>query len=446
VDRVEDLDKRVSRMGAPRVAVVGAGFAGIAAAVELVRNRVSVTLFEANRTAGGRARRVEYRGTILDNGQHLLLGAYREMLALMRFVGVREGALRREPLSIQYVGSLSLRALRLPAPLHLLFAVATARGIDAADRFAAVRFSAAIRRAEAGANESETVAAFLGRHRQTSRMRRLLWEPLCIAALNTPAERASARVFARVLHDALLRRRGDSDLLLPAVDLSALLPDPALVWLGERGTEIVLGKRVAAVVPAPAGWTLRMSDGARQFDGVICATAPREAAALLADVVPLAPLASRLEGIAHEPITTVYLQYDARLRLPFPMLGIDGGHAQWLFDRDALSGARGLVAAVMSASGGHAGLDQDVLGTLVHRDVERVAGPLPAPRWTKVITERRATFACTPGAFRPPEQTGQPRLLLAGDYTAGPYPATLESAVQSGTRAARLILEGLGTR
>ena len=428
----------------PRVAVVGAGYAGIAAAVELVHHRIPVTLFEANHTAGGRARRVEYRGTILDNGQHLILGAYRDLLALARVVGAPSGCLRREPLALEYPGSLSLRAPRIPSPFHLLFALATARGLDASDRIAALRFSRAIRGAESSAREDETVAHYLGRHRQTERLRRLLWEPLCVAALNTPAASASARVFARVLRDALLRRREDSDLLFPAVDLSALLPDPALLWLGERGTEIVMGRRVSSLLPDPSGWLLQMAEGSRRFDAVICATAPREAATLLAGISPLAPLVSGLTNLAHEPITTVYLQYDARLRLPFPMLGIASEHTQWLFDRDALAGARGLVAAVISASGAQAGLDQDVLGTLVHRDVERVAGPLPAPRWAKVISERRATFACIPGAFRPPAPTGLRGLYLAGDYTAGPYPATLESAVQSGTHSARLILEGLG--
>ncbi len=427
-------------MSPRRIAIVGAGYAGIAAAVELVRGGAAVTLLDANRTAGGRARRVEYRGAVLDNGQHILLGAYRQTLALMKSVGAPASALRHHRLAIHYPGTLELAAPSLPAPLHLAAALATARGLGFMERSAAFALAFAIRRAEEAAREGETVADFLGRHDQPERVRRLLWEPLCVAALNTPAERADARVFSRVLCDALTRTRADSDLLLPAFDLSSLLPDPAIAWLGERGTEILLGTRVTALARTSGGWRLATSDGPREFDAVVCATAPYEASSLLGSVPTLAPLAARISAIAHEPITTVYLQYDSRVHLPFPMTGVENGHAQWLFDREALGGTRGLVAAVISASRAQAALDHDVLATAVHREVERLGGTLDPPRWTKVITEKRATFACTPGAWRPAADTGAPGLALAGDYTEGPYPATLEAAVASGLRAAQSLL------
>jgi squalene-associated FAD-dependent desaturase len=420
---------------------VGAGYAGIAAAVELVRRDVAVTVYDANRTAGGRARRVEYRDTVLDNGQHILLGAYRETLDLLRAVGAPQSALRREPLTLRYPGTLDFSAPRLPAPLHLAAALALARGLTFGERIAAFRFSVAIRRAEHAADEGETVAAMLARHGQPGRLRRLLWEPLCVAALNTPAQRADARVFSRVLHDALLRGRADSDLVLPTVDLSALLPDPAIAWLGERGAEIVLGQRVISLSRDREQWHVVTPVGGHAFDATICATAAHEACALLEGIAGLEPLAAKIATIAHEPISTVYLQYESPVRLPALMTGVDGGHAQWLFDRGAISGARGQVAAVISASRREAAIDHDVLATAVHRDIERLAGPLQAPLWTKVITEKRATFACVPGVFRPSAQTGVPGLALAGDYTQGPYPATLEAAVQSGIRAARTILD-----
>ena len=184
-----------------------------------------------------------------------------------------------------------------------------------------------------------------------------------------------------------------------------------------------------------------MGNGARmhRFSHVICATPPTVTANLLRPVAALANTVTAIERLAHQPIYTVYLQYPASVTLPHPMLGLHQRIGQWLFDKGQIAEQHGLIAAVISAEGIHQNLSQDELAQKVDSELREEFGIADAPLWVKVIAEKRATFCCLPDLQRPPQQTALPHLFLAGDYTAGDYPATLEGAVMSGIQCANLI-------
>lgn len=437
-----------------RVAVAGGGWAGCAAAVELAARGMQVTLFEAARTLGGRARAVDVRGMALDNGQHILLGAYRDSLRMMRKVGVDvDAALLRLPVQMRYPAGgdgMDFAAPRLPAPLHLLAALARARGLARADKLALARLHSAARWMGWRLDHDCPVAELLARFDQTERLTRLLWRPLCIAALNTPPERASANVFLAVLRDSLgARRRSASDMLLPRLTMGALFPEPAGAWLAARGHRVRLGTQVAALAREDGGWRLDLGGDAapESFDAVVLATPSTQSAALLAPLPETAPLAARLRALGHEPIATCYLQYapGTRLDLPFYALLDDPERGRWgqfVFDRGRLDPARdGLLAVVVSAAADAAALAREDLATAISAQLAQDLGrpELARPAWTQLITEKRATFSCTPGLVRPGNETGLPGLVLAGDYTASDYPATLETAVRSAQAAATAI-------
>ncbi len=412
--------------GTPRdsVAIVGAGYAGMAAAVALAERGVAVEVFEAGPVPGGRARRVRTRGRIYDNGQHLLVGAYRELLRLMRTVHAPEDSLLRLPLELRYARGFALRALPLPAPLGLLGGLLLARGVPLSERVGAVRFMRAMRAQRFRLREDCSVDALLARHRQQGDLGRYLWAALCVAALNVVPERASANAFLAVLRDTLEGPPGASDLLLPRVDLSRLFPEPAAAFVETRGGRVHLRHPVRDLT------TLRA-----RFARVIVAVGPQQLPAL-------AP-ALAFET-SYEPIFTVYLQFEGRLRLARPMLGLDGGLVQWVFDRDRLCDEPGQLACVISAEGPHTALAHDVLAARCAEEL-RVALPgLPPLHGAQVIAEKRATVACTPGATRPGTRTPLEGVYRAGDYTDPEYPPTLEAAVRSGLRAAQTVLEDAG--
>jgi len=431
--------------------VVGGGWAGCAAAVALADAGHAVTLYEAARTLGGRARAIEAHGRQLDNGQHIMLGAYDATLGLLRRVGVKaRDALLRLPLQMRYppaTDAMDFVAPPLPAPLHMLVALLRAKGLRREDKLALARFSTSARWMGWQLYNDCSVAELLERFDQTPRLTRLMWRPLCLAALNTAPEQASAKVFLAVLRDSLGAKRAASDMLLPRLLLDALFPDAARRHVEQRGGRVLTGARVESVKRDGERWRVGTNGGCVKYDAVVLATAPWQAANLLRALPGTDALASQLDAFAYEPISTVYLQYDPALRLPLPFCALldepeHGIWGQFVFDRGQLDqGQDGLLAVVISGASAAAALERDVLAASVAAQLASAFGieALARPRWHQVITEKRATFACTPDLARPDNVTGLPGLMLAGDYTACDYPATLESAVRSGLQAAKLL-------
>lgn len=422
----------------PHVAVVGGGWAGCTAALTLAEAGVAVTLFEAGRTLGGRARAVELAGRTLDNGQHILLGAYEQTLQLIDRLQPADAphGLWRLPLALRQPPDFSLACPALPAPLHLLAGLLGAQGLNWREKLAAARWAHALMSASTDTPEHLSVSALT--RGQPESVRRLLWHPLCVSALNTPPQTASARVFRDVIRAAFGASRTHSDMLLPRRDLTALLPAPAAVRVREHGGEVRLACRVTAIQPAADGVTLATRDGTLPCSHVIVAVAPQHLAGLAAPVAELRPLADQMAGYRYEPIATAYLQYDSAFRLSEPVFALAGGPAQFVFDRGQSHRQAGLLAFVASAAANLPATWVDE----AEAQLRRIADPGPAA-WRKAIVEKQATYACVPGLPRPAVSTAHPRIFLAGDYTAGPYPATLESATQSGVQSARALLQSL---
>lgn len=431
------------------VAVIGGGCAGLAAAARLAEANISVTLFEAAPQTGGRARSVYWNGQTLDNGQHILLGAYSETLSLLELAGITQSdVLLRLPLQLTMQPGFELRAChRLPAPLHVLCGLALASGLSWHERWRAVRFMSRMRLAGFRLSRDQTLAELLEVQGQPEKLVRLLWEPICLAALNTPVAMASAQIFLNVLRDSFLQAKTDSDLLLPKQDLSRLLALPLVEFITKKQGRVETGVGIESIARSGAAFELEDSKGRMIACSHIILAVPPFRLAQLTETLPEFKAAAGCATMSYQPICTVYLQYEAGLRLDQPMNGLTQGMGQWVFDRGQLDQQHGLLAVVISAEGRHQHLSHEQLANAIATELALAFPPLAqklaSPLWHKVITEKRATFACTPGLHRPQMLSGIDGLYLAGDYVDGDYPATIEGAARSGAHAARHLIQSL---
>ncbi len=364
-----------------------------------------------------------HQGLALDNGQHILIGAYHDTLALMRRVGVNpDTCLLRLPLNLKTPDGSGVRLPDLPAPFNVIAGIAGASGWGWSDKWAFIRRAIRWQQQQFVCPPDLTVADLCAG--LPPAVMALLIEPLCVSALNMTATQASGQVFLRVLQDALLDGDGSSDMLIPRVDQSSLLPDAAVQWLKQHGAEVVTGHRVENLLP-------------HLTSPVLLACPSWEAARLTQSLYPA--WSAKAAGLQHTSIATVYLHANADLRWPAPVMALHSNAqapAQFAFDKGRLSqdpSLQGVLALVVSACEA----DRDSISTAVLQQArEQLALPQASLLFT--VLEKRAAFACTPALVRPSMRIDS-RLLACGDYVAGPYPSTLEGAVKSGIQAVTLL-------
>jgi squalene-associated FAD-dependent desaturase len=422
-------------------AIIGGGYAGMAAAATLASQNIPVTVFESAKQLGGRARGVLYNNTQLDNGQHILLGCYRHTLNLIELVGGNlQQDFKRLPLQLNLHKQFELKAANLPAPFHLLIGFLKAKGLSYTSRLRAARFMLAMRMQKFTLPHDINAHDLLLTQGQDDELIRLLWEPICISALNTPLRKSSAQVLLNVLRDSLNGSRSDSDMLLPTIDFSALFPERAATYIQSRGGKINTSCGVHELIKRVDKFELITDQGAENYDNVIVATSPSSTVRLFTKIPALQKTNKQIENIFYQPIYTLYIQFPKTVQLPHPMLGLDRCLSQWLFDRGQIANQKGLIAVVISAEGIHQNYSQETLAQKVIDELNLHLGIVDQPLWHKVIAEKKATFSCEVNLSRPSHKTPFHNLYLAGDFTAGEYPATLEGAVMSGIRCAHELM------
>jgi hydroxysqualene dehydroxylase len=431
-------------MGQGRLAVVGAGLAGLSAAVELKERGFEVELFERTRLLGGKATSFEVDGKEVDNGQHIYLACCSEFIDFIHQIAGFAGQSPDDLLYLQprFEALLlargkppaTLRSARLPSPLHLAPSLLRYRHLSLGDR---LKIGIATLRARSGCRPGETMAAWLSRHGQSQSARQAFWDPFLVPSLNAPLEEASAEAGLHVITTAFLSDSGAARIGFARVPLARLAAiaadrlDAVHLRTSVTGIELTSGS-------TPAFGFLRLSDGAAlAFDGVVLAVPPAGLERIVGDA-PKLGLAD-LDQFRTAAIVDVHLWFDVP-ELDFGFAALLDSPVQWVFQK-----APGYLCCSLSAADAHVQRPSVELIALCRQELCAV---LPALRGAELLhgaatRDREATFVPVPGLRRPGPRTACPQVVIAGAWTDTGWPATMESAVRSGRAAARTLAANL---
>jgi squalene-associated FAD-dependent desaturase len=450
-------------MSAPDVVVIGAGVAGLRAAVELAARGARVSVLEAKAVLGGRATAFNdpQTGERVDNGQHVMLGCYHETFAFLRQIGTEDRVRVQPGLEIDFVdlaGERSRLSLPgLPTPINFVAGLLDWTALGWRDRIAAMRLAAPIRIAQAGQREEgrgkkptriaaspgETVEEWLIHNGQTARIREMLWEPLALAALNQSVRVAAAPPFAAVLAQMFGGGPRDASLALPTWPLDQVYAEPARRFIEDRGGEVRIG--CPARIHLQHGRVSYVeARGERLEARSVVAAVPWYALVDLfaGDTAPVDAIRKAAAATKPSPIASVNLWLNRRI-LRSPFLGLPGRSMQWVFDKEQMFETEtSHITLVSSGADDVMALQNDELTALALRELREA---VPEARSAKVVRasvvrERRATYSLAPGQpARPPTATEVNGLVLAGDWIDTGLPATIEGAAISGRRAAEVV-------
>ncbi len=464
--------------------VIGAGFAGLSAAVRLTKNGARVLVLEARARLGGRATAFPDRetGELVDNGQHILLGCYADTFEFLQDIGAADRVRLEPQLAVTMIDRRGRRSRlscpALPPPFHLLAGIMDWDALSWSDRLSVLGMVAPLRNARRAlqpgstvkaASPGETVENWLIHNGQTPRIREMLWDPLALAALNQSPRQAAAPVFARVLAEMFGDDPRAAAIALPTQPLEAMYGDPAREFIESHGGTVRTGaparirvqdSRVASVEAAGEQWPA---------DRVIAAVPWFAIGELFgAPPEPLVGLLDRARRMSSSPIVTVNLWFDRPI-MDEPFIGLPGRAMQWVFDKRLIFGRRSAegatashaearrnvapaeaegktshVSMVSSGAVEMVGLTNDELIDKASGELLEAMPELRDVRLTAaaVVREPRATFSLAVGEpARPSTDTAVRGLLLAGDWIDTGLPGTIESAVRSGHRAAKLAIQ-----
>lgn len=445
-------------MDPQRTVIIGGGFAGLAAAVRLAEAGRPPLLLEATKTGGGRSRSFHDKvtGREIDNGQHLMMGCYRETRSFLRAIGAPDDAIEfQSDLSLTMIKPggrrIELRCPSMPAPLHLAAGLLGMRGLGLLHRAAALRAGLLLRQEIERPDDNETCDAWLRRLGQTPQIRAAFWEPLIWAVLNDDPLVASAAMLVAVIERAFMSTRADSSLGVPRRPLSQIYVERAVDRITAHGGEVRLAapvRRLELDADGRVAAVLLKSGERIEASQVISAVPPHALLELLPEGAREHLVFRDVARLGSSPIVNLWVTLDAPL-LDRPFVGLIASPLHWLWDRDRLeharprSGSPHLLSVTISGARSFVQDEPEALRELFLGELARFF-PAARPQLLafRVVKEKRATISHAAGTYqrRPETRSPIPGLLLAGDWVRTGIPATIESAVLSGHRAAELVV------